>query len=321
MRYHLAVDSGGTKVQAVLYDDAFHPVDQCRVGSMRLSAMSREAAERHAEELLAKLRIPEREMGCICGIVEPVLQEKIQPYLDPGAVVSVTEADMGFGACGVTGDACLTVAGTGATVFVRKGEQLLHAGGYGSAVADEGSGYWIGRMALGAAIHDYEGRGPKTLLTDLLAARMGGNRESFRERVFSYMYGDHSCEVLSRVAGCTPLVSSAALQGDVCARNILMEAGMLLAQQACAMIRKCELSPYIPVALSGSVWRSHEILKQTFTRVLRENGALGQVVAPLFEPVMGAVIDHLKRIRGGLSPEDMQEIQKQFKDYLYRTDR
>ena len=317
MRYHLAVDSGGTKVLAVLYDDSFCVIDQCRVGSMRLSAMPRALAEQHAEELICKLRIREREMGCVCGILEPVLLEKLQSHISADSVLPVSEADMGYCACGVTGDACLTVAGTGATIFVRKNGQILDAGGYGSAVADEGSGYWIGRAALGAAIRDYEGRGPKTVLTDLLADQMGGSRANFREQVFSYMYGDKDGAALSRVAGCTPLVSRAASQGDVCACNILMEAGMLLAQQSCAMMRKCNLHTYAPIALMGSVWRSHEVLKTTFARVLQENGAEGQVIAPLFEPVAGAALYHLNQMNSQMS---MKNFKERFKDYIYRVD-
>ena len=82
--------------------------------------------------------------------------------VDNDARIALTGA-IGFGA-GV-----VVIAGTGSVAVGRNdaGDEA-RAGGWGPIVGDEGSGYAIARAGLAAILRAYDGRGPATLMTELL---------------------------------------------------------------------------------------------------------------------------------------------------------
>ena len=51
--------------------------------------------------------------------------------------------------------------------------EASRAGGWGYVLGDEGSGYWIGRLALRAVVRHADGRGRVTSLTPRLLAHFG----------------------------------------------------------------------------------------------------------------------------------------------------
>ena len=71
-------------------------------------------------------------------------------------------------------DGYAVIAGTGAgAIRVEDGHQAAVADGLGWLLGDEGSGFWIGRRVVRAALADLDGRGPATALTPLMLARLG----------------------------------------------------------------------------------------------------------------------------------------------------
>ena len=62
------------------------------------------------------------------------------------------------------------ISGTGSNVFgVGGGEgdtPPWRAGGWGHLLGDEGSGYWLGAQSIAAVLHDRDGSGPPTALSD-----------------------------------------------------------------------------------------------------------------------------------------------------------
>ena len=62
MANHLAIDSGGTKVLGILYDDDFTPKAISRVGSFRTNTTSPELVRHNMEQM-------RRELGLIPGTV------------------------------------------------------------------------------------------------------------------------------------------------------------------------------------------------------------------------------------------------------------
>jgi N-acetylglucosamine kinase-like BadF-type ATPase len=43
-----------------------------------------------------------------------------------------------------------------------------HVGGWGPVLDDEGSGFWLGDAAIRAVLHDRDGSGPETALSDVV---------------------------------------------------------------------------------------------------------------------------------------------------------
>ena len=59
---------------------------------------------------------------------------------------------------------------------LRTGEdaagRAARSGGWGYLLGDEGGGFWIGRAALSAVVRQFDGRGPATLLTEMVLDHM-----------------------------------------------------------------------------------------------------------------------------------------------------
>jgi glucosamine kinase len=93
----------------------------------------------------------------------------------PGVPEVVTDIAVAF-AAGTDSPAGIVVfAGTGAgAAVIDDGAIVRRADGYGWLVGDEGSGVWLGREAVRAALAAYDGRGPRTVLADTVPRAMLG---------------------------------------------------------------------------------------------------------------------------------------------------
>lgn len=318
MKYHLAVDSGGTKVHAILYDEAFHPIRACRVGSTRPTSTPANIIAHNAQELIDALELSGKTLALLCGIWDRGLYDTLCRVCTIEDTAPYSELSAGLAAAGCFGDGYLALSGTGATFFCRHQGKTDLSGGYGSVVADEGSGYWIAREAFGAAIRAYEGWGEPTLLQELIYRHFRGQDANFRNAVFS-IYSKADTSPVACIAACAPLVTQAAAAGDRIAREILTRAGTLLGQQLAALQKREKLSTALPVAISGSVWKGDPVIFSQFCRVLREQGFTGSILTPVFQPIVGMILCHYLSVHGSLSPETLSRFREQYKPYLFNT--
>ncbi|MBE6659533.1 MAG: hypothetical protein E7604_13965, partial [Ruminococcaceae bacterium] len=266
-KLNIALDSGGTKVIALLYDENFRMISSHRTGSLRSNTTAPELVQRNIDDLIREMNITGHPIGAITGIPDGGLVARIKELCHVETVATCGEFELGMNAAELFGDGILSLSGTGATMFARCNGKYYGTGGYGAAVSDAGSGYWIGRAAFNAAIEDDEGRGMHTILTDLLAEKLGGTRNSFGRAIFS-IYSKTDISPTAYVASCTPLVSQAAMEGDAAAMKILERAGYLIGAQTVSLFRKHNLPTTLPITISGSVWRSHPLLFDTFRDTL-----------------------------------------------------
>jgi N-acetylglucosamine kinase-like BadF-type ATPase len=143
------------------------------------------------------------------------------------------------------------IAGTGAgAIRVEDGRQVAVADALGWLLGDEGSGFWIGRRVVRAALADLDRRGPATTLTPLLLARLGvpapsdaGDREPVRTLV-RMLYAAPPV----RLADHAGLAFE--VDGDGVAGRILDEAAAALARTLTA-VRSPAVSG--PVVLGGGI--------------------------------------------------------------------
>ena len=315
MKYYLCLDSGGTKLAAVLYDENFRRRGVCVVGSVRPNTTGAELIKKHTDELIETLGIAGKTIEEYAGTCEKSVIGAIENVCTVKGRGIFGELDMGLSAAGVFGDGILALCGTGATVFARVGERKFAAGGYGAAVADEGSGYYIGRQALIAAIRDSEGRGEHTALTKLLPEYLGGAGD-LRTAIFS-IYGKTDISPAASVARCAPAVIAAAEQNDAVATEILIEAGRLLGEQTCYLIRENDLSDDLPIALSGSMWRKNPVLLNEFRRVIAEQSKERKIMIPRIEPILGAVAYNIYKSKNALTDGDITRLISEFPEFEY----
>jgi N-acetylglucosamine kinase-like BadF-type ATPase len=148
-------------------------------------------------------------------------------------------------------DGYAVIAGTGAgAIRVEDGRQVAVADALGWLLGDEGSGFWIGRRVVRAALADLDGRGPATALTPLMLARLGvpapsqaGDREPIRAAVRA-LYASPPV----RLADYAGLVFEA--DGDGTADGILDDAAAALARTLTA-VRSPAVSG--PLVLGGGI--------------------------------------------------------------------
>ena len=83
------------------------------------------------------------------------------------SVVVTTDIEIALAAAFSDGPGIVVSAGTGSVAVGRDRAGKRHRmGGYGWQMGDEGSGYAIGRAALGAVSRAIDGRSPKTALSE-----------------------------------------------------------------------------------------------------------------------------------------------------------
>ena len=314
MGYHLVLDCGGTKVSAIMYDDAFRPVRSCRVGSVRTTTLPPEFIRKNTHDLINHMELQGKELGTVCGVGAVGLIKAIQEVCHMERVQHYGEIEVGLAAAGLE-DGYMAVCGTGATLGCNYGGKKYSVGGYGSIVYDAGSGYWLAREAFAAAIADSELRGEKTLLTDLIAQKFGGTRETFRRAVFS-LYNVKDRPPITTMTACAPLVVEAAKAGDKVAYDILIRAGRVLAEQTNGLRMIHDLPADLPATVSGGVWRGHPVVFEEYERVLREKGMTGPVIWPEFEPIIGVMLLEYRRKYPAATDEELAQFKALYKEYL-----
>ena len=317
MSNYLAIDCGGTKVAAILYDENLRRRAVCVTGSVRANTTDETLIRKHTEELISALGLTGLTVDSCGGVCERSLTEAIGRVGTVRRITSSGELELGLAAAGVFGDGLLAICGTGATMFARVGGTTLVAGGYGAAVADEGSGYYVGREGLIAAIRDSEGRGEHTALTELLPVHFGyGGPEELRPAIFS-IYGRSDRSPAACVADCAPVVVRAAEQGDAVAGEMLADAGRLLGQQMGWLIEKNGLPDSLPIALSGSMWRGNPILYHTFLETVSSQCGTRQIIIPRMEPVLGVLARQIFESDMAFTEDSIGRLLSEYPEFEY----
>ncbi|MBK3567155.1 N-acetylglucosamine kinase [Streptomyces sp. MBT62] len=135
---------------------------------------------------------------------------------------------------GTPADGLALVAGTGAVALrITDRRSTATVDGDGWLLGDDGSGFWIGRSAVRAALRMADGRGPTTILAGSVGQALGvpaealpgadwsrDHREAYRMHVLPAVMA----ELPIRLARFAPLVVEAAEDKDTVAEGILDEA-------------------------------------------------------------------------------------------------
>ena len=313
--YHLVMDAGGTKVAAVLYDEEFRLISTHRVGSFRMFTTPDELVVEHMEQLIAELPLKGKMLQRLSGMVDARFAERLRRVCKIQQIVPDAELDLCLYAAEIFGDGALALSGTGSHARLRLDGSFHGVGGYGALISDEGSGYWIGREALNAAILDDQQRGPATALTAMILRTFGKESDSLDRTLFRFY--EAGASPASRVASCCRLVSQAADEGDAVAIDILHRAGHGLAEQTAAALRRYAPDRDLPLTAAGSVWRANAAFARAFADTLHDTYPEKTIVIPRFEPIVGAVLKHYYDQNGPLTDEVRHRFIDQFSPYHF----
>ena len=186
MRHVLGIDAGGTKTRAILADETGQVIAGARGGGANL----RTHGELEVEKVLhAVIEQAEAEAGVhadalalgIAGADRPedhaVLREILRRIGFKSRVVLANDARIAFVAGSERRVGIALVCGTGSIAWGRNSRgEVARAGGWGWHLGDEGSGFWIGELAIRGVLRGADGRGPATHLEKRLFEHFGIER-------------------------------------------------------------------------------------------------------------------------------------------------
>ena len=74
-KYHLAFDSGGSKVLGILYNKEFQPIRAVRTGSLRPNTTSEDRIRKNIADIVTGLELQGMHIGRVSGIVASVIKD------------------------------------------------------------------------------------------------------------------------------------------------------------------------------------------------------------------------------------------------------
>jgi N-acetylglucosamine kinase-like BadF-type ATPase len=197
-------------------------------------------------------------------------------------VVVTSDIDIALAAAFADGPGIVVSAGTGSVAVGRDRTGRQHRiGGYGWQMGDEGSGYAIGRAALGAVSRAADGRSPRTALTERV---LSATRSEDFDALIRWAAGASPAEV----AALAPPVLETAATGDVLAQGIADYAARELSQLAICLLPMMEIDPPVGVAITGGLLGADTPLRRRVLVRLTEEPGLQPIETPV-DPVLGAL--------------------------------
>ena len=259
----LALEGGGTRCEAALFDGAGQLLRTHAAGPVNTNFVTVEAAhaavQAAVQGVLAAAHVPaEAVRHCAVTLVAAGFESETFTALCPNASyhpygeLRVVFARAGRYAPHGVG----LVAGTGATAWgVRAddGREVV-LGGWGSLLGDEGSAYALGLAGLRAAVRAFEGRAPEpTALAEAVGAHFGLTPETFRDGLIALAY--HPPLSRTAVAQVAPVVTTLAAAGDPLARRLTAKVAADLADLARHTARRlfAPAEPFDVVVAGGLV--------------------------------------------------------------------
>ncbi|MGD9905597.1 MAG: N-acetylglucosamine kinase [Vicinamibacterales bacterium] len=203
------------------------------------------------------------------------------------ALVAGADADPGI----------VLVAGTGSIAYgVGPTGIAARAGGWGEVYGDEGSAFWVGRLALAAVVRASDRRGPQTALTPLVLRHADTDRiDGLVAQV--YARADRR-QAIAAMAG---LVARADADGDAVAREILAAAADELALAARSVAEQLGMrGERFRVVLSGGLFKMAPVMAGLVDRRIAEVAPRAVTGVLTDEPALGAVRLALRAAAGRL---------------------
>lgn len=279
----LGVDAGGSGTRAVLVRNG---AVVARYEDRPLNVLLHPDAVSRLVALIQGSRASAAGLG-LAGIRGSQEAEKLRAVLaaETGVTVAVaddTEAAFLGAFRGEPG--IIVIAGTGSNAFGRNGSgRAARVGGHGFLLGDDGGGYWIANRAIRAALHSYDGTGPKSpALEAAVLAGFGMTDDGFDGVVRVVHSAPADRHVVARLA---PVVMAL---DDPVVSGILDDAAAALIAMANAL--RGRLGADLPVAMHGGVFQNPRIRE----RFVAATGAVEPAEAPEF----GAIRLVLEVVRG-----------------------
>jgi N-acetylglucosamine kinase-like BadF-type ATPase len=302
--YVLGIDAGGTKTVCLLADGEGRVLSEARGGGANLQA----AGELEVEKTLHRVMddaLGDRDVvpQAIClgmagvdrGDDAAVVRAIMRRIGHKARVLVTNDALVALVAGAGHEPGIVVIAGTGSIAYGRNAAgRAARAGGWGYVLGDEGSGYWIGRLALRAVVRQADGRGRPTALTPLILEHF---KVAKPQDLVHEVY--HRNLKPSAIAQIARQVQQAMAEGDAVAASILENGARELIASADSVATQLGMhqAPFT-FFLAGGIFHAVPWLASTLTERLPRLAPHATVRMIDREPAYGAVLIALAATRG-----------------------
>ncbi|MBR5136718.1 MAG: hypothetical protein IKV30_01675 [Clostridia bacterium] len=268
MRYIIGVDAGAVRTTAAAFDlsGRLLSIENGKSGNV---SENFDSGVRNILDTIAIIN-DSLENQCVlvvigvAGMETSGLKERLTEALQAKLTCPVqvfSDAQLAMYAYFQGGDGVLAIAGTGSIAYAKRGDTYYRCGGYGTILGDEGSAYYIAIEGLKLCLRRSDMGLPPDSLTNAMVDAVGGDLKSVVDFVATH--------TKQEIASLAPIVSAFAARNDRDARQILVNAGSLLADNVNVLLRRLSLlSPAI--AVSGSILQNVNTVTDSFYRRVLE---------------------------------------------------
>ena len=175
MKYYLGIDGGGTKTTAVICDENCNFISSFVGESINFNSVGTKTARENLRAIAdgvtqgGNIR-PDAVFIGMSAISEraddALTKELCDDIFDCGNITMDSDVFIGIEAMRCDGAAAMVISGTGSMAAGRLADgEIIHTGGWGYILGDEGSGYAMALDAIKAGICASEGSSQPTSLT------------------------------------------------------------------------------------------------------------------------------------------------------------
>lgn len=296
MKYFLGLDIGGTKTACILADE-HKELGRAQAGSAKVLRVGKAEAKLNLREVLdavsveSGVALSDVTASCIgtSGAAVPEVREWLEQHMAMwvgGSLSLLGDEIITLDAAFPQDAGVVVIAGTGSNVIGRgRDGRTTGAGGWGPALADEGSGNLLGQQALRATF----------------AAINAGEEPPFLHRVLSKLCLQTKDDLVAvanaygfSFAQIMPVVAEAARDGDSLAQRTLERGGVELAGLVRHVIdRLIAAEPGIDdglkIAGTGSVWQHVPEVSDAMRRILLHSYPRLDFLPGTVDPLEGAL--------------------------------
>lgn len=326
MAEFLTVDGGGSKLVAIWFQDDMTVLGRGTGGGINRNTTSVEIIQAHIDACLRMVFGDRNDLYLeslyitFIGDIS-LFTNALSAYAHVKSIFIIRELSAGLLAGALWDEGFLALAGTGSNLFLHPGRYAtpemeglrLKVGGWGAIMGDDGSGVWMGKQAMQAALASYEGWGQPTTLTGRIAKFWDlQDMNDLKQLIY------RDAAPFRRLASLTYLLGEAAREGDIVSLAIIREAGERMALQAGALYRRCGALPdeLNKLVCIGSAWKVHPLMYRAFSERLSVEAPLLRIQTPRFEPVASGCILALEA--GGLTRQEAATlIEERISDLRY----
>ena len=302
MGLFLGVDGGATRTRAVVANDAYKVLGVGMAGGSNWPLVgifaAGQAIRESVEKALSAAGAGARDLDAgyfgLAGVDWPSDVDRLGGVLFQLGLRGTTKiTNDSFVAlrAGTSGPAgVVVIAGSGSVAAGRNAAgEVFRTLGLGPDYGELGGETDISTAAIRAVAVEYTGRGPRTALTERIAAAAGC--ASAAELLETVNRGQAAAEgfVANRLAS---IVFAAADDGDAVAREISTRAGTSLGESVALVIRRLAMSaePVEVVCAGGLMQKAHPALRGPLESVARRAASGATFVTLQTPPAVGAVL-------------------------------